>query len=147
MNKLIRTSCAVALGVQMVSGTQFVYAQQAETQQTQQQMVEPQQPAQIAQAASEPVTTEQQQPTQVVQATPEITLEKVEITGSSIKRVEAETALPVEVLTRDTIERLGVTNAEQLMMDITSTTGVGGLVTAQNAGQQTYGQSAVSLRG
>ena len=147
MNKLIRTSCAVALGVQMVSGTQFVYAQQAETQQTQQQMVEPQQPAQIAQAASEPVTTEQQQPTQVVQATPEITLEKVEITGSSIKRVEAETALPVEVLTRETIERLGVTNAEQLMMDITSTTGVGGLVTAQNAGQQTYGQSAVSLRG
>jgi len=129
MNNLIRTSCAIALGVQAIAGAPFAFAQQTESQQTQQQATEPQPPAQVAQAA------------------PEQVLEKVEITGSSIKRVEAETALPVEVMTRETIERLGVTNTEQLMMDITSTTGVGGLVTAQNAGQQTYGQSAVSLRG
>lgn len=129
MKTLIRASCAVALGVGVISDAPFAFAQQTESQLAQQQ------------------PSEQQQPTQVAQAAPEQTLEKVEITGSSIKRLEAETSLPVEVLTRDTIERLGVTNTEQLMMDITSTTGVGGLVTAQNAGQQTYGQSAVSLRG
>ena len=127
MNKLIGAPCAVALGVGAILGLQVARAQQSDLEQT-----EPQQTA--------------QQPTQFAQA-PEQLLEKVEITGSSIKRVEGETALPVEVLTREAIDRLGVTNAEQLMMDITSTSGVGGLVTAQNAAQQTFGQSSVSLRG
>jgi len=88
-----------------------------------------------AQQAAAPVAASDQQ------------LEKIEITGSSIKRVEGETALPVEVLTRDTIERMGITNAEQLVQNITSASGVGGTVTAQGAGQSTYGESTVSLRG
>jgi len=32
-------------------------------------------------------------------------LERIQITGSSIKRVESETALPVTVISRDAIEK------------------------------------------
>ena len=42
-------------------------------------------------------------------------VERVEITGSSIKRVQSEGALPVQVITRAEIERTGVTTVEQLM--------------------------------
>ena len=35
------------------------------------------------------------------------TLERVEITGSNIRRVQSETASPVQVITRDDIERSG----------------------------------------
>ena len=47
------------------------------------------------------------------------TLEKVEITGSSIKRIDAETALPVQVITREQIEKTGAQTVEQLMQTIT----------------------------
>ena len=72
--------------------------------------------------------------------------ERIEVTGSLIRRVEAETALPVQVITKDQIERLGATNAEQLLTNLTSSSGVGGFVAAQGAGLSTFGQSAVSLR-
>src|SRR5262245_49023393 len=42
-------------------------------------------------------------------------LERVEVTGSSIKRIEGESALPVQVITREDIQRTGATNVEQLM--------------------------------
>ena len=35
-------------------------------------------------------------------------LEKVNVTGSNIPRVEAETALPVQIITREDIARSGV---------------------------------------
>ena len=37
-------------------------------------------------------------------------IERVEITGSSIRRVDAETALPVQVVTRAEIEATGSAN-------------------------------------
>ena len=74
------------------------------------------------------------------------TLQRVEITGSSIKRVQAEGALPVQTITREEIQNLGVTNVEQLLQSVTSNSAVGGVVTAQGAGQSTYGESAASLR-
>ncbi|NBU66659.1 MAG: TonB-dependent receptor [Betaproteobacteria bacterium] len=40
---------------------------------------------------------------------------RVEVTGSSIKRVQSEGALPLQVITRDEIERAGITSAEQLV--------------------------------
>ena len=43
-------------------------------------------------------------------------VETLEITGSSIKRVQEEGALPVQVITRQEIERRGFTSAEQLVM-------------------------------
>ena len=39
--------------------------------------------------------------------------QRIEITGSSIKRIDAETALPVQVLTRQDIQKSGATNVEQ----------------------------------
>jgi iron complex outermembrane recepter protein len=42
-------------------------------------------------------------------------LERVEITGSAIKRIEGETALPVQVITRNEIDKAGVTTAAELM--------------------------------
>src|SRR4051812_823240 len=41
--------------------------------------------------------------------------EKIEVTGSNIRRVEGETALPVTVMTREEIQRTGATSAYELM--------------------------------
>lgn len=46
--------------------------------------------------------------------------QKVEITGSSIKRLASEGALPVQVITRQDIERQGLVSAEQLIMSLTA---------------------------
>jgi iron complex outermembrane receptor protein len=45
---------------------------------------------------------------------------RVEITGSSIKRIQKEGALPVEVISRDQIDKAGIVTAEQLIMRLTS---------------------------
>lgn len=45
---------------------------------------------------------------------------RVEITGSSIKRVAKEGALPVQVITFDTLQKQGITSAEQLMATISA---------------------------
>ena len=36
-------------------------------------------------------------------------LERVQVTGTAIKRIEGETALPVQVITRNEIDKAGVT--------------------------------------
>jgi iron complex outermembrane recepter protein len=69
--------------------------------------------------------------------------QRVEITGSSIKRVDAETALPVTIMTRDQIEKSGATNVEDLLKRVSASTA---LVsdTTQGAG---YATSNANLRG
>ena len=42
-------------------------------------------------------------------------LDRVVVTGSHIPQIDSETALPVQVITREEIERLGVTTAAQLL--------------------------------
>jgi iron complex outermembrane receptor protein len=42
-------------------------------------------------------------------------LERVEITGSAIRRIDAESALPVQVLRRDDIARSGATSVSDLL--------------------------------
>ncbi len=71
-------------------------------------------------------------------------LERIEITGSSIRRVDAETALPVSVISRADIERTGVTTAQDLVQLIPSM--FGGSVTANNVGA-TGVASTAALRG
>ena len=75
------------------------------------------------------------------------TLERVEITGSSIKRIDAETALPVQVITREQIQKTGATNVEQLLQTISAISSSGGLTASSASGATTGGISAVSLRG
>lgn len=74
-------------------------------------------------------------------------VQRVEITGSSIKRVNAEAALPVQVISREKIDNLGVTNVEQLLATITANSAVGGTTSAQGSGSSTYGEATASLRG
>jgi iron complex outermembrane receptor protein len=73
--------------------------------------------------------------------------QRVEITGSSIKRIDAETALPVTILTRDDITKSGVTSVEQLLATVTATSSAGGTQLATGAGTSTYGLSDISMRG
>jgi len=82
---------------------------------------------------------------------PEAKLERVEVTGSSIKRIEGETALPVQVLTREDIQRSGVTSTEQLLKQVTATSQLGAATVAgTGAGGGQGGNnsvSTISLRG
>lgn len=50
------------------------------------------------------------------------TLERVEVTGTAIKRIEGETALPVQVITRAEIDKAGVTTAAELMARLSAST-------------------------
>ena len=73
-------------------------------------------------------------------------LDRVEITGSSIKRIGAETALPVQTITRNDIERAGVSNVEQLMQTISAMASSNNITAASTSGATTLGLSGVSLR-
>ncbi len=48
--------------------------------------------------------------------------EKIEVTGSNIKRIEGETALPVTVITRQDIDRMGAVTTEDILKRITAST-------------------------
>ena len=82
-------------------------------------------------------------------------MEKVIITGSSIKKVESEGALPIQIITKEDIDRAGITSAEQLMETISANVSGAynlasqqGFVTSFAAGRQfNNGQSAANLRG
>jgi iron complex outermembrane receptor protein len=75
-------------------------------------------------------------------------IQKVEITGSSIKRIDAETALPVQILTRDSIEKSGVTTASELLGKISASTAAltDGASFSDNGGTQ-RGFNGANLRG
>lgn len=73
--------------------------------------------------------------------------QRVEITGSAIKRVDAEGALPVTVITRDEISRSGATNTEELLNSVSAISSIGGVSNATGAGSSTNGRSQLSLRG
>ncbi len=73
--------------------------------------------------------------------------QRVEITGSSIRRIDAETALPVQILTRDDIARSGAVNVEQLMQTVSAVASSGGFTASAVSGATTGGISSISLRG
>jgi iron complex outermembrane receptor protein len=74
-------------------------------------------------------------------------MERVEITGSSIKRIEGETALPVTIITRKEIERTGATNTSELLEKVSATNGQGYNVSLALGDAARPGFSAASLRG
>jgi iron complex outermembrane recepter protein len=73
--------------------------------------------------------------------------QRIEITGSSIKRIDAESALQVQTVTKSQIEQLGVQSTEQLLMTISALSSSGQTQNSTGAGLSTYGASGVSLRG
>ncbi|HEV7817201.1 MAG TPA: TonB-dependent receptor [Janthinobacterium sp.] len=74
-------------------------------------------------------------------------MQKVEVTGSSIKRIDGETALPVQIIKREDIERSGATSTEDLFRQISSFSSAGSVSSAAAAGTQTGSIAALSLRG
>ncbi|MFG6415139.1 TonB-dependent receptor plug domain-containing protein [Roseateles sp. DC23W] len=51
-------------------------------------------------------------------------LERIQITGSSIKRVDSETALPVTVISREAIEKSGAVNIEDVLRRVAGNSGM-----------------------
>jgi hypothetical protein len=75
-------------------------------------------------------------------------MERVVVTGSSIKRIDGETALPVQILKREDIDRIGAASTEELVKSLSSLSSAGSATTVANASGFGGGNIAtVSLRG
>lgn len=72
-------------------------------------------------------------------------VEKVEVTGSNIKRTDTETPAPVQIISREEIERSGAQTVSDLLQKIPSNNGGGFNDSSLNS--FAAGASAVSLRG
>ena len=82
-------------------------------------------------------------------ASAQTALERVEVTGTAIKRIEGETALPVQVITRNEIDKAGVTTAAELIARISASANNltdGGSV-AYGGFRDQMGFNAANLRG
>ena len=84
--------------------------------------------------------------TAVAQESEAKTLDRVEVTGSRIKRADAETTQPVAVVTRADIEKSGLTNVFDILNNITSSDG-SGLSTTTTQTNGSDGSQNISLRG
>ncbi|GAA5184983.1 TonB-dependent receptor [Niveibacterium umoris] len=73
-------------------------------------------------------------------------VQKITVTGSSVKRIQGETALPVEVVTRSDIDKSGVNTAQELLEKISSN--VNGYNTSQGVGDSGQpGFAGANMRG
>ncbi|QJD99082.1 TonB-dependent receptor [Massilia forsythiae] len=70
---------------------------------------------------------------------------RVEITGSAIKRIDAETAVPVTIIKADDLRKEGITTIEQVMSNLSVSQAQTG--TSQSVGASTGGASYADLRG
>jgi iron complex outermembrane receptor protein len=81
----------------------------------------------------------------IAQQAPDAPIQRVEITGSAIKRIDAETAVPVTVVKMADLKKEGITTVEQVLANLSvsqSSTG-----TSQVVGSVTGGASFADLRG
>ena len=76
-----------------------------------------------------------------------VPLQEIVVTGTSIKGIDAEKALPVQVLKGEDIARTGATTAEELFQQISAASSSGLTDAAQATGFQTGAISTISLRG
>ncbi len=72
-------------------------------------------------------------------------LQRVEITGSAIKRVEAETAVPVTILKIEDLKEQGITTVEEIVNTLSGNQAVVG--TSQSVGAGYGGASFANMRG
>ncbi len=72
---------------------------------------------------------------------------RVDVTGSNIRRVEGEGALPVQVITREEIEKTGAVNAMELLNLISANNSAGNTVLSNGIGSLTFSNQTASLRG
>jgi len=74
-------------------------------------------------------------------------LQEVVVTGTSIRGINAETSLPVQILSSKDIARTGATDAEQLLQSISATSSAGSVLSVDATGTLTGAIQTVSLRG
>ena len=81
----------------------------------------------------------------LAQTTETVELKRVEITGSRIKRIDAETASPVQIVTREQIERSGATSVTEVLKSVPANNA--GAFDENAVASFTPGAGGVSLRG
>jgi iron complex outermembrane receptor protein len=72
-------------------------------------------------------------------------VEKIEVTGTNIKRIDTESVAPVEVITRDQIERTGQATIAEVLRNIPANSG--GSFSESFSNSFAPGASGISLRG
>jgi iron complex outermembrane receptor protein len=72
---------------------------------------------------------------------------RVDVTGSNIRRVEGEGALPVQILTREEIDRTGAINAMELLNLISANNSAGNVSLGNGVGTLSFSNQTASLRG
>ena len=72
---------------------------------------------------------------------------KVEVTGSNIKRIEGEGSLPVQILSRDDIDKTGATNVMDLLTFVSANNSGGAIAGSNSVGALTFSAQTASLRG
>ncbi|MDP1535079.1 MAG: TonB-dependent receptor plug domain-containing protein, partial [Rubrivivax sp.] len=72
--------------------------------------------------------------------------QRIEVTGSMIKRIDSETTAPVSVISRDDIERSGATSIDELLR-MSSLSGAGSLNDMDVGSGFAAGTASISLRG
>jgi iron complex outermembrane receptor protein len=70
-------------------------------------------------------------------------LERVEITGSSVRRIDAESAVPVQIIKREAIERSGYTSTADLIKNLPAV--MGSTVESGVVGGESFGFAGVSI--
>lgn len=75
--------------------------------------------------------------------------QRVIVTGSAIKRIDGETALPVQVISREDIDKAGVTTAAEIVARISASAGnlTDGVSIAAGGYRDQMGFNAANLRG
>jgi len=80
-------------------------------------------------------------------APPVVTLDKVEVTGSNLKRIDGETGLPVQVITREQLLDGGVQTMQELVARISAAQSFGSSNETLGIGSPVVGFTSASLRG
>ena len=74
-------------------------------------------------------------------------IEKIEVTGSNIKRVEGEGPSAIVVISREEIEKSGATNVYDLLGMVGANQSLGAVATTNVVGALTFSANTASLRG
>lgn len=72
------------------------------------------------------------------------TIEKIQVTGSRIKRSDMETASPVTLIGADDIKAMGATSIDSVLQKMTAT---GGAMTNPGVNNGSGGNASINLRG
>ena len=75
------------------------------------------------------------------------TIERIEVTGSKIKRSDIESASPISIISAQDIAMSGISNVENLLQEMSFSAGVAGNATNAYWTSGGYGTAQVNLRG